>query len=178
MPYGYIPNNYNAYTMPQYQQPQQQNNGLIWVQGIEAMKSYPVAPGQSVLLMDSESNCFGIKTADVSGMPLPLRIFDYSEIAEMQGERNPNANTCIKLAAYYTILNELQGKPDTSKYSSAPAPEPVKETVDYYSETEFGRLVQDKPVKDVMSVMDELISVLSAIQPRLYNGVMRKLNEL
>lgn len=47
MPYGYIPNNYNAYTMPQYQQPQQQNSGLIWVQGIEAMKSYPVAPGQS-----------------------------------------------------------------------------------------------------------------------------------
>ena len=99
-------------------------------------------------------------------------------IAEMQGERNPNANTCIKLAAYYTILNELQGKPDTIEYSSAPAPEPVKETVDYYSETEFGQLVQDKPIKDVLSVMDELISVLSAIQPRLYNGVMRKLNEI
>lgn len=99
-------------------------------------------------------------------------------IAEMQGERNPNANTCIKLAAYYTILNELQGKPDTSAYSSSPAPEPVKETVDYYSDTEFGQLVQDKPVKDVMSVIDELISVISAIQPRLYNGVMRKLNEI
>lgn len=99
-------------------------------------------------------------------------------IAEMQGERNPNANTCIKLAAYYTILNELQGKPDTSGYSSAPAPESVSETVDYYSETEFGQLVQDKPIKDVMSVIDELISVLSAIQPRLYNGVMRKLNEI
>lgn len=98
-------------------------------------------------------------------------------IAEMQGERNPNANTCIKLAAYYTILNELQGKPDTSGYSSAPAPS-VPKTVDYYSETEFGQLVQDKPVKDVLSVMDELISVISAIQPRLYNGVIRKLNEI
>ena len=41
-----------------------------------------------------------------------------------------------------------------------PAPEPIKETVDYYSETEFGQLVQDKPIKDVMAVMDELISVL------------------
>jgi hypothetical protein len=99
-------------------------------------------------------------------------------IAECQGERNPNANTCIKLAAYYTILNELQGKPDIIGYSSAPAPEPIKETVDYYSETEFGQLVQDKPIKDVMAVMDELISVLSAIQPRLYSGVMRKLNEI
>lgn len=99
-------------------------------------------------------------------------------IAECEGERNPNANTCMKLSAYYILLREKQGKPDTSKYSSAPAPESVLETVDYYSETEFGQLVQDKPVKDVMSVIDELISVLSAIQPRLYNGVMRKLNEI
>lgn len=98
-------------------------------------------------------------------------------IAECEGERNPNANTCMKLSAYYILLREKQGKPDTSGYSSAPAPS-VSETVDYYSETEFGQLVQDKPIKDVMSVMDELISVISAIQPRLYNGVMRKLHEL
>ena len=98
-------------------------------------------------------------------------------IAECQGERNPNANTCIKLAAYYTILNELQAKPDIIGYSSAPAPS-VSETVDYYSETEFGQLVQNKPIKDVMVVMDELISVISAIQPRLYNGVIRKLNDI
>ena len=98
-------------------------------------------------------------------------------IAECEGERNPNANTCMKLSAYYILLREKQGKPDTSGYSSAPAPS-VSEMVDYYSETEFGRLVQDKPVKAVMSVMDELISVLSAIQPRLYNGVMRKLHDI
>lgn len=98
-------------------------------------------------------------------------------IAECEGERNPNANTCMKLSAYYILLREKQGKPDTSGYSSAPAPS-VSETVDYYSDTEFGQLVQDKPIKDVMSVMDELISVLSAIQPRLYNGVMRKLQEI
>ena len=33
-------------------------------------------------------------------------------IAECQGERNPNANTCIKLAAFYTIRNELFGNSD------------------------------------------------------------------
>lgn len=99
-------------------------------------------------------------------------------IVEMQGERNPNANTCIKLAAYYTILNELQGKFDTSGYSSAPAPEPVKETVDYYSETEFGQLVQDKPVRAVMSVIDELLGYLSAVQPRMYDGTLRKLRQI
>lgn len=99
-------------------------------------------------------------------------------IAECEGERNPNANTCMKLSAYYILLREKQGKPDTSGYSSAPAPEPVKETVDYYSKTEFGRLVQDKPVKAVMSVIDELLSHLSAIQPKMYDGTLRKLRQI
>lgn len=68
----------------QQQYQPQQNGGLIWVQGIEGAKSHPVGAGQSTLLMDSESNCFFIKSADASGMPLPLRIFDYKE-------RNQNA---------------------------------------------------------------------------------------
>lgn len=60
-------------------QPQQNENGIIWVQGEAAAKAYLVAPGKSILLMDSESNKFYIKSADASGMPIPLRIFTYSE---------------------------------------------------------------------------------------------------
>ena len=33
-------------------------------------------------------------------------------IAECNGERNPNANTCIKLAAFLTIQKEMFGKPE------------------------------------------------------------------
>lgn len=99
-------------------------------------------------------------------------------IAECEGERNPNANTCMKLSAYYILLREKQGKPDTSGYSSAPAPEPVSETVDYYSETEFGQTVHGKSEADVFAVLDELASTIQVIQPRLYNGLMRKLNEI
>jgi len=72
----------NSYT-PWYQQPQQvpqqQNNGIIWVQGEAAAKSYPVAAGNSLPLFDSETNCFYIKSCDASGMPQPLRVFDYTE---------------------------------------------------------------------------------------------------
>ena len=64
---------------PYYGAAQQQSGGLIWVQGIEGAKSHAVGAGQSVLLMDSESNCFFIKSADASGMPMPLRVFDYTE---------------------------------------------------------------------------------------------------
>lgn len=58
---------------------QQTNNGIIWVQGIEAAKAYPVGAGNNVLLMDSEANVFYIKSTDQSGMPMPLRVFDYTE---------------------------------------------------------------------------------------------------
>lgn len=74
----FFPATYQSPYMPQYQPPQQ-NGGLIWVQGESGAKSYPVSSGQSVLLMDSESNRFFIKSADASGMPLPLRVFDYTE---------------------------------------------------------------------------------------------------
>lgn len=42
------------------------------------------------MLMDSESSVFYIKTVDASGMPLPLRIFDYSERTP---SNNQNANS-------------------------------------------------------------------------------------
>lgn len=63
---------------------QQQNNGssLIWVQGIEAAKSFMVAPNTTVLLMDSESQRFYLKSSDASGMPLPLRTFEYTETTQ------------------------------------------------------------------------------------------------
>ena len=57
----------------------QTNNGLVCVQGEVAAKSYPVAPNCTVMLMDSEGERFYLKSADSSGMPLPLRVFEYTE---------------------------------------------------------------------------------------------------
>lgn len=61
---------------------QQGNNGLIWVQGEAGAKSYLVAPGNTVMLMDSEGERFYLKSADASGIPMPLRIFEYKEHTE------------------------------------------------------------------------------------------------
>lgn len=90
MAYNYY-NPYQAQYVPQVQgtqmsfanqQPQQNNNGLIWVQGETGAKSYLVAPNSTVLLMDSENQRFYLKSSDASGMPLPLRIFEYTEKAQ------------------------------------------------------------------------------------------------
>ena len=72
---------YNNQFIPQYypQDYGQQNQGFIWVQGENSAKAYPVVAGKSAILMDSENSVFYIKSTDASGMPLPLRIFDYTE---------------------------------------------------------------------------------------------------
>ena len=68
----------------QQSQPPQTNQGLLWVQGEAAARSYLVAPNTTVLLMDSESQTFYLKSTDTSGMPMPLRIFDYTERTAQQ----------------------------------------------------------------------------------------------
>ena len=85
----------------QTQQPQSSDHGIIWVQGDAGAKSYLVAPNQSVMLMDSEQNCFYIKSADASGMPLPLRTFDYTERVQAT-EMPPEKERQVDMSAYIT----------------------------------------------------------------------------
>ena len=82
---NYQPNNYGIGSQTggtiNYQAPIF-NNGILWVQGEAGAKAYPVASGSSVLLMDSENENFYIKSTDISGMPMPLRVFKYEEITK------------------------------------------------------------------------------------------------
>lgn len=123
MAYPYFPAGYQPYQ--QQMNYQQQSSGIIWVQGIEAMKSYPVGAGQSVLLMDSESNCFGIKTADASGMPLPLRIFDYNERKAAQERVREQQSASVDLSAYVT-REELEARIAQLSASTAQPKKSVK----------------------------------------------------
>ena len=98
-------------------------------------------------------------------------------IAECQGKREPNANTCIMLAAFLTIKKEMFGKQD-DELSQIPtysyAPEPVGE-VTYRSDTEFSKNIQDMEIDEIISIMDELMTALQVINPRLYASVMRRI---
>lgn len=98
-------------------------------------------------------------------------------IAECLGQRNPNANTCIKLAAYYTIQQNLFPGRDqqTPDYSFKAAPAEQIETVNLDSDSEFSRAVNDRDVNEVLPIWDELMTTLKIVNPRLYDGVMRKI---
>ena len=112
-PTGYNPmGNYNPYQVgyQQVQNAQQvQTGGLQWVQGEAGAKAYPVNAGQSALLMDSENNVFYIKSTDNSGMPLPLRTFDYKErTAQSTSKMDQNAPQAAIDTSLFVTRNELE----------------------------------------------------------------------
>ena len=94
-------------------------------------------------------------------------------IAECHGERHPNATTCMKLAAYYTIQDHL-GTPDIPTLSFAAAPAP-SDGISLQSNTEFSRAVSGKKTDSVLAVVDDLMQALRVLSPRLYRLTMEKI---
>lgn len=97
-------------------------------------------------------------------------------ISECEGQRNPTSNTCLKLAAFYTIKDKLypeDNAPPVDNRSFAVAP---RVQYSYDDGTEFGRLVESVGVDKVLTVMGELMDTLAIVNPRLHDGVIRKLN--
>lgn len=88
-------------------------SALIWVQGLNAAKSYPVAPNTSVPLFDSEANVVYIKSADASGMP-SIKILDYNvrDNAPKTAEIQPQADfvTHNELADMQKEIDALKAK--------------------------------------------------------------------
>ena len=83
-----------------------------------------------------------------------------------------------KLATLYTIKNQMdQGKrPETEPVSYAAAPEPAY--TGRYGESEFLREIEGRDQEDVFHIMDDLMDTLQVANPRVYNGVMRKIRAL
>lgn len=100
-----LQNQYQQIVSPQ-NQPQQVNQGLLWVQGEAGAKSYLVAPNTTVLLMDSESQRFYLKSTDGAGMP-SMRMFEYSEVSQ-NAPQGLNSNE-INLDGKYVTREEYEG---------------------------------------------------------------------
>ena len=106
-PISYQPN-YQQYpqVMPQpapQPAPQPQNSGMIWVQGINAAKSYLLAPNTTLPLWNSEEQSIFLKSTDASGMPT-MKILDYTIREQEQGSR---LNTVVDPPADYVTHKEF-----------------------------------------------------------------------
>ena len=101
--------------------------------------------------------------------------FDLQEaIAECKGTRNPNASTCIKLAAYYTILDNLY--PKEEHFADVPRNDAVIPLIQ--SESEFIRICSGKDIKSVLGVLDEHMEAIKLLYPKEYNSIIEKIQAL
>lgn len=105
-------------------------------------------------------------------------------IAECEGKRKPDASTCLKLAAFYAIKDKLypgeeKGPNEPIRtYQGAYMDDRETQTenlISYESGSEFSRLINGRNASEIWPIIDDLMDALIAINPRLYNSVLRKL---
>lgn len=70
-----------------YQQQYFQSFGMKEVDGLNGVNRYPVAPGASVALKDANSMTMFVKSTDLSGALLPLRVFELHEVTKEYQDR-------------------------------------------------------------------------------------------
>lgn len=95
MQYNYYPT--NPWTPPQSvtTMPQSQNT-FAWIQGEEAARSYPVAPGNTIVLIEADKPIMYMKTTDLSGRPQPMQIrylVSEEDFNKLQNETKISSNT-------------------------------------------------------------------------------------
>ena len=101
-------------------------------------------------------------------------------IAECQGKRNPTASDCIKLSAFLQLKEKMfpeKVEPisiPTKSYSYSAG----NDSVQYSSESEFGRLVYGKEIDQILPFLDDLVETVKVINPRLYNAFIGKIKAL
>ena len=87
-----------------------------------------------------------------------------------------------KLATLYTIKNQMNKQdPENHSYEQAHSASPAAEMsvdVGRHGDSEFLREVEGKDREQVWGIMDDLMDTLQVANPRVYNGVMRKIRQL
>lgn len=72
----YNPGTNNFYGGPSYppQSVPQTQNTFVWIPNEEAANNYPVSPGNTIILIESDRPIMYMKSADLSGRPQPMQV--------------------------------------------------------------------------------------------------------
>lgn len=107
---GAMPDNLAQLRGQQVQMPQgaaQYGNGIIWVLGEAEARSYPVAPGNTVILWDRDNPTIFVKSADASGIP-SIKAFDLVERKTFaESPQNPLASPEASPMSEYITRGEF-----------------------------------------------------------------------
>lgn len=97
-------------------------------------------------------------------------LLDAIDELEMSPATYQNAE---KLATFYTLYDHLYVKKEPMNRI-----ESVREvTIDMYGDSDFLKAITDRNSHDVWLVMDELMSMLQVMQPKLYQATIDKIKE-
>jgi len=96
-------------------------------------------------------------------------------ISELESEESSKSGY-ILLAALYTCRNELLGVP-AQPMAYAEAAEPPQ-TLRQYGDSEFLNTIVGKDPAAAWAIMDDLMESLRVVNLRVYNSVMRKIQNL
>ena len=97
-------------------QTQQPRNTFVWIQGGEATAAnYPVAAGETVLLVDSDNPLIFFKSTDLSGKPQPMQkryMVTEEDYKKIQNGKNLSADSEIYVTKEYfdQKISELENK--------------------------------------------------------------------
>lgn len=72
-------------------------------------------------------------------------------------EQNPNARTCIKLAAYIIILWYLEGE-ESSK-----------------GQADSGSAQSERPVSDMIPALEDMLNEIQIVNPKIYDKYIRRI---
>lgn len=100
-------------------------------------------------------------------------------IAEIKNKRDQTETECVKLAAFLIIRDDLD-KSAVGSYGDAahnPTTAPMETVIGEHGDSEFLQMIAHKDAAHVWSVMAEAMESLKLMEPRLYAGILRKLNQ-
>lgn len=96
--------------MPTVAQPVS-GNYFAWVQGEQAAQAYQVAPGSTVMLMDSDRPVLYMKSADNTGRPSPMqKMYLVSEEDYNKIQNGINSSDFITKEEFNQLKEELESK--------------------------------------------------------------------
>ena len=95
---------------------QQPQNTFVWIQGGESTATnYPVAPGNTLILIDSDNPLLFIKSTDLSGKPQPMQkryMVTEEEYRKLQNGSNFNQNSemYVTKEEFQKYISEAENK--------------------------------------------------------------------
>ena len=128
---------------PMMQQPVQQmpmqnmpqpipSNDMIWVLSEGEAQSYPVAPNNSVILWDKNSDVVYIKSVNAQNVP-SFRVLDYKERTADNAPKTPDKHVCqcsskfVSIDAFTALQSDLEAlRSELEELKAKPKAKPAK----------------------------------------------------